>query len=168
MENNQNDTPKTRFRFNVIDALILLVALAFVIGLAFRIGNIRSLSSTEGLQSYDVYFSVTNLASTTEDYLDVGDSLVLADNRMVLGTLSKIDPATPSVFYSHGGEGEIVEVSYPSDTRIDLTGVILSHGVMSERGYLLNGTTYIAPGMSYTVQSERVDFVLTITKIVER
>lgn len=164
----QNTSVETKTRFNVIDVLIILIALACVVGLVLRFGNVGGLSSTENLKAFDVYFSVSNIAYTSEDAFVQGDTVRLADSGAVLGEFAGLESILPAEFLARDESGNLIAVNYPESTRIDVTGRIVSHGVMSDNGYLLNGTTYIAAGTEYVVQSEHMDFVLKITNIVEK
>ena len=156
-----------KFRFNVIDVLIILIVFACILGMIFRFGKVGGMSS-ENLKTYDVYFSVDGIAYTSEDAFVPGDTVRLADSGLILGEFAGLETILPAEFFAQDAEGNWITVNYPPSTKIDVTGRIISHGVMSENGYLLNGTTYIAPGAEYTVQSEHMDFVLTITNIVEK
>ena len=164
----QNTSVETKTRFNVIDVLIILIALACVVGLVLRFGNVGGLSTTENLKAFDVYFSVSNIAYTSEDAFVQGDTVRLADSGAVLGEFAGLESILPAEFLARDESGNLIAVNYPESTRIDVTGRIVSHGVMSDNGYLLNGTTYIAAGTEYVVQSEHMDFVLKITNIVEK
>lgn len=169
MENKkQGTTTSMRFRFNVIDVLIVLIVLACVVGLIARFSNIGGISSAENLKTYDVYFSVSNIAYTSEDAFVQGDTVTLADSGVVLGEFAGLESILPAEFFARDESGNLIVVNYPESTRIDVTGRIVSRGIMSENGYLLNGTTYIASGTEYSVQSEHMDFVLKITNIVEK
>ena len=164
----QNTSVEMKTRFNVIDVLIILLALACVIGLVLRFGNVGGLSSAENLKTFDVYFSVSNIAYTSEDAFVQGDTVRLAESGAVLGEFAGLESILPAEFLARDENGNLIAVNYPESTRIDVTGRIVSHGVMSDNGYLLNGTTYIAAGTEYVVQSEHMDFVLKITNIVEK
>jgi lactocepin len=52
-------------------------------------------------------------------------------------------------------------------TGIDVSGKIAARGIMTDNGFLANGTTYVAAGKAYAAQTEHMDFVLKITNIVE-
>lgn len=157
-----------KFRFNVIDVLIILIVLSCIVGLILRFGNVRDFSSSENLKTYDIYFSVSNVAYTSEDAFVRGDTVRLADGGAVLGEFAGLETILPAEFFARDESGNVIVVNYPASTQIDVTGRIVSHGVMSENGYLLNGTTYIASGAEYSVQSEHMDFILKITNIVEK
>lgn len=167
MDKKQDFSGKFRFRFNVIDLLIVLIVLACVIGLAIRLGTVKEYSADENLKSYALYFTVTNIAYTSEDAFVVGDTVTITEGGIVLGQFAGLESILPAEFFARDSEGNLITVNYPETTRIDVTGRIESRGVMSENGYLVNGTTYIASGKAYQVQTEHMDFILKITNIVE-
>mgnify|MGYP003525944255 CR=1 FL=1 len=164
----KNTDAVVKKRMNVIDVLILILLVVCIAGLVVRFGNFGSVSSSENLGSYDIYFSVSNIAYTSEDAFVQGDTVTLADSGTALGEFAGLETILPAEFFARDKSGNLIVVNYPQSTRIDVTGRILSHGVMSENGYLVGGTTYVAPGTEYTVQSEHMDFVLKITNIVEK
>lgn len=168
MEQNKQPSASSRFRFNVIDLLIVLIVLACVVGLIVRFGNLGKMSAGDAQKSYDVYFTVSNIAYTAEDAFVPGDTVTLVESGAVLGEFAALESILPAEFLARDVNGNLISVRYPESTRIDVTGRIVARGVMSENGFLLNGTTYVASGAEYSVRSEHMDFVLKITSIVEK
>ena len=168
MERKNADASGIKNRINVIDVLILLIVIACVAGLGVRFGNVGGLSSSDNLEAYDVYFSVSNIAYTSEDAFVQGDTVTLADSGVILGEFAGLETILPAEFFARDKSGNLIVVNYPESTRIDVTGRIVSQGLMSDNGYLVGGTTYVAPGTEYSVQSEHMDFVLKITNIVKK
>ena len=168
MEQKNKAQKTAKLRFNVIDALIILVLLACVVGLVFRYGNFGGGAQESELEDYEIYFSVSNVAYTSEDAFVKGDTVTLADEGVVLGTLSDIKTILPAEFVARDKSGNLITVNYPASTRIDVTGYINSRGVMRENGYFVNGTVYVASGKEYTVRTEHMDVVLKILNIVEK
>ena len=150
---------------NLIDYVVLLLAVICLVGAVLRIGQTKWLVGNSGLEACEIRFSITDIAYTSAEALVVGDTVTLYEGQTVLGTLKSIDSVVPSTLYVKDADGNILRVNYPEDTRIDVTGTILSHGKTSEKGFLLGGTIHIAPGRSYRVQSEHMDFTLSILDI---
>ena len=168
MERKNIEAARAKKRLNVIDVLILIILIVCIAGLVVRFGNFGGTSSSKELGTYDIYFAVSDIAYTSEDAFVQGDTVTLADSGVVLGEFAGIETILPAEFFARDKSGNLIVVNYPESTRIDVTGRIVSHGVMSENGYLVAGTTYVAPGTAYTVQSEHMDFVLKITNIVKK
>ena len=151
-----------------IDYVVLLLVAICLLGAIIRVGQVNWFAGNSDLDQYEIYFSVTDIAYTSEDAFVLGDTVTLCDNAMVLGTLDRIDSVLPSTLYVKDSEGNVLSVNYPESIRIDVTGTLLSLGRMTEEGYLLGGTTYVAPGKAYRVQSEHMDFTLNILDIEEK
>lgn len=152
---------------NLMDFVVCLLILICLVGAVIRIGRVNWLANDSDLDDYEVYFSVNNISYIAEDAFVKGDTVTLCENGMVLGTLKSIDSVLPTTMYVKDLDGNVLSVNYPESTRIDLTGTILSKGQMEEDGYFLGGRVYIAPGKTYAVQSEHMDFTLTVLDIEE-
>lgn len=150
---------------NLIDFVVLLLVVICLFGAVIRVGQTEWFAGGSELSVHEIYFSITDISYTSEDALVIGDTVTLCDSEMVLGTLKSIDSVLPSALYVKDPDGNILSVNYPESIRIDVTGTIHSLGKMSKNGYLLGGTTYIAPGRAYRVQSEHMDFTLNILDI---
>ena len=166
----QKDTVKKhdKNRFNAIDALIIIVLIACIVGLVFRYGKFGKSALDENLENYEIYFSVSNIAYTSEDAFVPGDTVTLADSGAVLGEFSRLGTILPAEFVTQDKSGNLISVNYPASTRIDVKGYITSQGIMTENGYFVGGTTYVASGTEYVVRSEHMDFVLEILNIVKK
>lgn len=150
---------------NIIDFVIILLVVICLVGAAVRANQQNWFSGKSDLETFEIYFSVSDIAYTSEDALVMGDTVVLCENNCVLGTLQSIDSVLPSAMYVKDADGNVISVNYPESTRIDVTGTILSNGIMTENGYYLGGNVYIAPGKPYAVQSEHMNFTLVILDI---
>ncbi|MBQ2998902.1 MAG: hypothetical protein IJD64_00430, partial [Clostridia bacterium] len=147
---------------------IVLIVILCIAALIVRFGNFGGRTTSDRLESYDVYFSVTDIVYTSEDAFVPGDTVTLVDKGIVLGELVGLESILPAEFVARDKSGNLIVVNYPESTRIDVTGKIVSQGNMTDNGYLVGGTTYVASGTKYSVQTEHMDFVLTITDIVEK
>lgn len=156
---------KNGLGLNLIDFVVILLVLICLIGVVIRVRQIDWFNKNSALEEHEVYFSITDISYISEDALVVGDTFTLCDAGVVLGTLKSIDSVLPTTMYVKDSDGNVLGVNYPETTRIDVTGTVLSVGEMTENGYLLGGTTYIAPGKTYRVQSEHMDFTLEIINI---
>ncbi len=165
MANRDSAKKGTRFGFNTMDLIILLLVLVCIVGAVIRARQIGVWKNESELESYEIYFSVSDIAYTSEDALVPGDTVTLCDSGTVIGTLQSLDSILPSTMYVKDADGNVLSINYPESTRIDVTGTIHSTGVMSPNGYLAGGITYLAPGMHYSVRSEHMDFQIEILRI---
>ncbi|MBE6662512.1 MAG: DUF4330 family protein [Ruminococcaceae bacterium] len=156
---------KNGLGLNLIDFVVILLIVICLIGVVIRVRQIDWFNKNSALEEHEIYFSVTDISYISEDALVVGDTFTLRDNGAILGKLKSIDSVLPTTMYVKDADGNVLGVNYPETTRIDVTGTVLSLGEMTPNGYLLGGTTYIAPGKTYRVQSEHMDFTLEILNI---
>ena len=71
--------------------------------------------------------------------------------------------ATPAVLYIED-KGSVVEV-VSGLNRVDIRGSFVSEGKMSESGFLIGGTQYVAPGMTTLVYLPNINVNILITDV---
>ena len=161
-------------RFNVLDALIIILVILVVVGIYFRYNIIDILNSAKNNEAYAISYTVKNIRYTTNNYVHVGDKLYFADSGDSFGALLNCEPnnqepwnKSPASQHFTISSGDVVEAFYPNDeSRIDVKGRLLCEGHYSEDGgFLLDGNTYIAPGQTINVRTELVSFVINVTAI---
>lgn len=161
-------------RFGVLDAVIILLIVGIVVGLIFRYNVFQTITQFQNLKEYNVDFSVKDIEYTTPNYVSENDKFYFKESGESFGKIiTKTDTngvttnlVLPSTFAEKTFEEIGISALYPAETRIDATGRFLCEGSMSDDGYfLLNGSTYIAPGQSYVICSEKVTLQINITSI---
>ena len=155
----------SRARWNLIDLIVILLVFICLLGAIIRVGGKDWFVGGSDLREHEIYFSVTDIAYTSEDALVIGDTVTLCDSGAVLGELKSIDSILPSTLYVKDADGNVLSVNYPESIRIDVTGTVSSRGRKTDNGYLLGGTAYLAPGKAYRVQTEHMDFTMNILDI---
>ena len=160
--------------FNALDAVIILLVILILGGMFFRNNIVDYLKDLQNKQEYVISYSVKNIRSTTYDYLSVGDVLYVAESGDKLGVLmtaeddkQDLGTTSPGFEYFTTSTGELVKVGYPeSESRIDFKGRFVCEGVYADNGgFMFGGDTYIAPGLTIQVCTERVTFVIDITSV---
>ena len=162
---NKQQKNAARVRFNLVDLVLIIAVLACLVGVYLRYSAGDEFGVKHELDQYVLSFEINNIRYTSADAFTEGDKVYLDGKETVLGTILAIDSTSPSEVIYTDDKGDYKMVYYPEDTRIDLTGRLLSIGVMSERGYLLGGNTYLAPGQTYYVETPRINVSVTITDI---
>ena len=114
---------KKKFRINILDFLILAVVILCIAGALLR-GGVKTTDEKLETQTAVISFAIFNVQGR------------------IVGEIE----ATPSVYYVEK-DGEIVR-AYSDIGRVDLRGTFECEGQMSESGFLIGGTQYIAPGMT--------------------
>lgn len=168
MDNKMKNREDKKPQFNIIDVFILLFVLACFVGIVLKVGNFGVFKNNDDLDEYRIYFSVSDIANTSGKYFAVGDSVTVLGKNTVVGKLESITSIEPTKVYVKSAEGNIISVSYPADTRIDVKGTVVSKGIMDGMGYMLGGVMHVASGESYYVSTERLNFLLTVTDIVKK
>lgn len=174
---NKKTKKNRRFpKFGVLDAVIILLVIVIVAGIYFRYSFFDTLNSLKNMKECYVTFQTENVTTSTTRELNNGDKVYFQSNGDHFGTIAlkseevamaiQEQPATSTVFKN--GQ-TYANVQYPQgmdDSLIYGIGTIKCSCVIGEDGsYLLDGTTYLAPGQTYTVCTERVTVKITITEI---
>lgn len=155
-----NKVEKNKKRFNIIDFLIILVVAALVFSIALRYNLADRVGLSSRTDEVTISFLVQETSPTTIDAFALGDEFYIDQNSVLLGTLLSVQRYEAEQYYENE-DGEMI-LSYTS-AYIDIRGEIKASGSMTESGFMLNGTTFIAPNKKITVKSKNVtcDFIIT-------
>lgn len=159
-------------RFGVLDAFIIIVAIVAIVGVFFRYRLLDVITAQQNLTDYSVSFSVDNVRFTTPDYINIGDIVYFEEDGAQLGVITNEAENTGAFTVAPASEmftdsnGNIIEVHYPSETRVSINGRLICSAKVSETGgVLVNGSTYIAPGQTINVTTELVTMTIRINTI---
>ena len=178
MEENQIKNNKTKKlpKIKILDVVIILIVLLAIVGVYFRYNSLSFFENKMNQKQYEVSFSIENIRYTTPNHIFVGDHVYFSDSGEELGTLLAASndmknialKCTVASEYFVDDKGNMVEVNYPSESRVRAEGKLLCEGVYSSDGsFLANGKTYLAAGKSLNVQTERVTVTIVIRDIQE-
>jgi hypothetical protein len=163
--NQKTEKKQSKYKFNILDAFIILVAILCVIGIYFR-SNIRSwVGADKELDEFQITFVVQKVKATSNQYISLGDKVYI-QNGVEFGRIDSFS-SLPAKTYVTDSNGASVEVAYPENTYIDISIVVNCRGIQNEDGFYLNGTYPITPGSVINAHTEHVDFTFTITEIVK-
>lgn len=163
-------------KFGVLDAVIILLVVAIVVGIYFRYSFFDTLNSVKNMKECYVTFKTDKITTNVSREMYDGDTIYFKADGSSFGTLAvkseeitmviQEQPATSTVFKDGN---TYADVQYPQGMDGSLIygiGTIKCNCAISENGsYLLNGTTYISPGQTYTVCTEKVTVNIMITDI---
>ena len=164
---------KNRPHFNAIDAMIIILVIVAIVGVYFRYTIVDFLTGDRNVDEYVVSFSIEDIRYTTPNYINVGDNVYFASSGELLGILTSesennkepLNITLASEKFTDS-DGNIVEVFYPEETRVNAKGRILCKGnYSSSGGFSVDGNEYIAAGQSVEVYTEKVTVTLKITSI---
>ena len=165
-------------KFGVIDAVIILLVIAIVVGIYFRYSFFDTLTNARNMKDCYVTFKTDNVTSNVTRELYKDDLIYFKSDGNTFGTLtikseevSTVIQEQPAVRTVSKDGKAYADVQYPQGIDNPLiygTGTIKASCLINEDGsYILNGTTYISIGQTYTVCTERVTLNITIVQIEE-
>ncbi len=151
-------------RINAADIMIVLLVIVFIVGMVLRFGLMDKIEQSATEKTASVSFVIEGVSSGSAEYLAVGDKIYIKDSDTELGTVSGVNSPEPCAVYYHADDGSIL--SYSSvDGKVNISGTITVFGSMTEQGFMLGGTKYIAPNMSLWVQSTKLSVNMLVTNI---
>ena len=131
------------------------------------------IAAKRNIKDYTIEFSIDNINASTTRFIQENDEFRFASNNESIGVLIK-DPSgmsdsvlsvTPAseVF---NRDGQIVEVFYPEDTRVDAIGRIKCRGTYSDNGiFLVNGSVALSSGEIVAIHTDEVTVSIRILNI---
>ncbi len=163
---------KKRPHFNAVDAMIIILVIAAIVGVYFRYTIIDFLTKDRNIDNYVVSFSIEDIRYTTPKYVRVGDKVYFESDGELFGTLiseseKNKEPLNITLASKNftDSKGNIIEVFYPEETRVNAKGRMLCQGSYNESGFALDGSRYIAAGQSVDVYTDNVSVTLKIISI---
>lgn len=169
----KNTDKKIKFRPNVLDFLIVIVILGAIAGIAIRSGVVEKITTNSNAEPARISFIAENINNASYDYLVKGDDFYSKNLGCYIGKLESASPM-PAVILQPTADGKMVAVPSPAvnpddpnseSYRIDVRGELTSSGLFSPEGFLVNGTTYIAPGSEFILESKSISVTVTILDI---
>lgn len=170
---NLKSNEDRRGRFNVMDALIILVVLLCVAGIIYRSNLIDGVGISDTNEEYRLYFEIEDVRNTSVNSLVPGDTVRLVSSNEKIGTFEEIVQNIPALAtYNEDGKGiyyppESEENKY-DETRYYVTGYISVSGRMTETGFLLNGKTYIASNSDLQIITEHIQVTVKVVNIIKK
>ncbi len=156
------NTEKKRIRFNIIDLVIILAVIGCFCGIALRYNVMDKIGLNNARDKVEIEFRIIGIRPTSYDAMVKGDTFYWQQNGMRIGTLKEA-VSEYSKTYVIRDDQQIV--CYEREDRYDVVGTITAEGILSEDGFMLNGTQQIAPGKEMKVESKNIAVTLTVTKI---
>ncbi len=179
MKNSAEKNAKSGVRFNILDAIIILLLILAVLGVSFRHTLIRALGFSEEMSEYSVSFSLSAVSYTLPGFLKEGDILYFSTGERVgelLGVASFSSHTNksagsdtlilkPASKYIRDSEDRAVLAEYPEFTHVDAIGAFLCEGSAADGYFRLGGEQYLAVGQKITLYTDTVTLHMIITGI---
>lgn len=139
-----------KIKFNIIDALVILLVIACIGGLVLRERLSNDIAGRSVNEEFEIVFYINNIRRETSESLLPGENIYWKQNSMLIGKVESTE-VSPAEVYKENIFGEMT-LSY-NEARSDLRIIVSAAGSMTESGFMLNGTQYIAPGKDMILQS---------------
>ena len=165
MSNVQQNENRSKRKFNIIDAFIIMLVLLCVLGVVFRSQVAEIIGVENNTEEYELSFEVSEIRYTSGKYFKAESKVYLDSGNILLGTIEDNCTILPAEVYIEGPDGVPVKVNCPEDTYIDVGGVINCLGIEKDGIFYLGGTYAIVPGSQIKVHTEMINFVITVTRI---
>ncbi len=160
-----------KLKCNALDYCIIIALVLCLVGAGVRIvlgQNGGNLSSQVAMEEYVLSFKIVNIRNTSSEYLTKGELFYLKSTQQYFGEIADAVSVTPALFYVENVDGQYVPAYAPENgdaTRIDVSGTMRVSGYMGSHGFLLGGTTSLAPNKSVQLISKNLSVTIEITDI---
>ena len=167
-----NTNNKIKRKFNVIDAIIIVLILLVIVAVFFRSRINDVIGFNKKMSDYKVSFKVMSINDASYDYFvredPLWDRVHLDSPDMVLGYIEGTPTKVPSTVYMSDDNGKVYGVRYPEKSYVDITGELRCSGTVKEDGcFYLAGNHVVSPGDVLKVHTAGLDFSLIVTDIGE-
>ena len=178
--NEQKNLSARKVRFNILDAVIILLVVLCIVGVCFRYSIMESLGLGQDMSTYTVKFTVSGMDRNVTEFVSGGNSLYFA-NSAKAGTLCSVADFSsltfvsagseafiikPSYTYVDDGNGSVVAAVYPDSKIVDAEGAFRCEGAYGDDGrFSVDGAGFIAVGQQITLYTDTVTLNITVTDI---
>ena len=164
---NTTETKRTKLQFNIIDVVIIIAVIACCVGMYIRynIGDAEGDKQEINQISAKIEFLLPEVNEQLCDVLNAGSPVYYGGDSEPIGELSTIISKLPSERFVTLNDGTIVK-TFSDELYFDVRGIITVNGVMTEKGFMLNGDVFLAPGVNFGVQTPEADFSCVVTNVI--
>ena len=149
-----------KIKFNIIDAIILLVILAVVAFVGIKFFGKSDNAATEP-ETYSVSFYCEEVPAFAADIVKVGDSVEDETKKVFLGTITAVEVGDAAV-YSADAEGKIVKSAKEGYKSVLITSSV--EATEFEHGIIADSIKY-AVGHSVTLYAGNAKMVGKVSEI---
>jgi len=163
-QNNIKKKKRIGFRLNIVDFVIIIAVIACGVGVYIRYTiGLEMENAPINLVDAKAEFLLVDVSEQLADSLTAGSPVYIGD-KTPIGELSAIFSKLPSERFIATMDGTVVK-TYSDEFRFDVRGAITLKGTMTDKGFLYEGKTFIAPGSYINIQTPEADLSLYIMNI---
>lgn len=151
-----------RKRFNIIDFAVIIIILGCIAGLIVRYNLIERVVNAVDNDPVSVNFIAKELSPEIAEAVENGQEYYLVDSDIYLGKINNIKVSDAERVYAD--ENGQAAVGIDSTAR-ELIGNFTLKGAKTEKGFLLDGVEYLAPGKELVIRCDDLILSVIITEI---
>ena len=169
--NANTSEKKTKKKLNAIDWFLIIAVVLCLAGAGLRMllgSESGSFTSPVVMEDYIISYEINNIRNSSAEYLAADEDFYIEATDQYFGKSAGNISVTPAQFYLADAEGNYVEAYAPENgdaTRVDAAGTMRVSGYMSENGFLLGGTSMLAPNKTLMIRSKNLQVEITVTGI---
>ncbi len=154
---------ETKSRFNIFDALLILVILACIVALAFRYYyNSKDSLDEKVTVTFIVPGIMQSTADTMTEKIKSGTVLYLSDGDTIIGYVQGVYSENSKI-YAESEDGKIERVDDPF--LMDVKGTAVLYGKSGEDGFYIGGNKLATVSDVVYVYTTDVEFAMTLVDI---
>lgn len=160
------NSSRKKFRFNVIDIILVLVIILAVGGIVVRAGIGEKISISSKSEEVEIRFLALELDHAAGDFFIEGDTAYNNATGKKIGNISSEKTIVPAEKLITLADGTIIKTESLDARKIDVRGGIIASGVFDEDGsFMLDGNTCLVPGMTLSFHTDNIIVTTIITEI---
>ena len=160
------NTSRKKFRFNVIDIILVLVILLAAGGIIVRAGIGEKISVSSKSEEVEIRFLALELDHAAGDFFIEGDTAYNNSTGKKIGNISSEKTIVPAEKLITLADGTIIKTESLDARKIDVRGGIITTGVFTEDGsFMLDGNTCLVPGMTLSFHTDNIIVTTVVTEI---
>ena len=152
-----------KFKFNIIDLIIILFIILAVTGIIIRYDLADDINFGATGEEFEIEFMVMDVMRGTEDYLQAGETFYIDITSIPIGEVIDIIDVRDSVRYVQTTEGDIVTSSVQE--RVDITGVMRSRGRTTREGTMINGNIFVTANTRFFIHTGKRECTIIVMNV---
>ena len=160
MTNNFYDEKK---KFNIIDALIIFLIIALILVVIFRAQLISLFNDAGKRSNIEITFVCEEISTELLNSIALGNSFTWLEADVGIGTLNVRENEKNAIeyYYDENNNLRIKEINGKKSFTGKLNGTAINNN-----GCYIDGTDFLASGMTITITNGKVQFEALITSVV--
>ena len=150
-------------KFNIIDALIIFLIIALILVVIFRAQLISLFNDAGNRSTVEITFVCEEISAELLNSIALGDTITWLEADVGLGTLNGKDNEKNAIeyYYDENNDLRIKEINGKKSYEGKLNGTAINNN-----GCYIDGTDFLASGMTITLTNGKVQFAALITSVV--